>query len=114
MGGPLGAAHSTHGEQQIIFKRDPRALPLLLQDERRGLAAVQGEQRHRHYLKRIAPRSVTGIVAEAPPDEPMSLDEINDLTENAPALLYSPGITCLDKSPDRAAIEYCREKAGQN
>ena len=31
------------------------------------------------YLKRIAPRSVTDIVAEAPPGEPMSLEEINDV-----------------------------------
>jgi len=31
------------------------------------------------YLKRIAPRSVTSIVAEAPVGEPMSLEEINDL-----------------------------------
>ena len=29
------------------------------------------------YLKRIAPRSVTEIVAEAPPGEPMSLEEIS-------------------------------------
>jgi hypothetical protein len=35
------------------------------------------------YLKRIAPRSVTSIVAEAPPGEPMSLDEINDLVHQA-------------------------------
>jgi hypothetical protein len=31
------------------------------------------------YLKRIAPRSVTDIVAEAPPGEPMSLEEINEI-----------------------------------
>ena len=31
------------------------------------------------YLKRIAPGSVTSIVAEAPAGEPMSLEEINDL-----------------------------------
>jgi hypothetical protein len=31
------------------------------------------------YLKRIAPRSVTDIVAEAPPGDPMSLEEINDV-----------------------------------
>jgi hypothetical protein len=31
------------------------------------------------YLKRIAPRSVTDIVAEAPLGEPMSLEEINDV-----------------------------------
>jgi len=31
------------------------------------------------YLKRIAPRSVTDIVAEAPPGDPMSLEEINDM-----------------------------------
>ena len=31
------------------------------------------------YLKRIAPWSVTSIVADAPVGEPMSLDEINDL-----------------------------------
>jgi hypothetical protein len=31
------------------------------------------------YLKRIAPWSVTSIVAEAPAGEPMSLEEINDL-----------------------------------
>jgi hypothetical protein len=31
------------------------------------------------YLKRIAPRSVTSIVAGAPEGQPMSLDEINDL-----------------------------------
>ena len=31
------------------------------------------------YLKRIAPRSVTAIVAEAPPGEPMSSDEINEV-----------------------------------
>jgi len=30
------------------------------------------------YLKRIAPRSVADIVAEAPPGQPMSLDEISD------------------------------------
>lgn len=30
------------------------------------------------YLKRIAPRPVTKIVAEAPPSEPMSMEEIND------------------------------------
>jgi hypothetical protein len=31
------------------------------------------------YLKRIAPRPVTDIVAEAPTGEPMSLEEINDV-----------------------------------
>lgn len=31
------------------------------------------------YLKRIAPRSVAGIVEEAPEGQPMSLDEINKL-----------------------------------
>lgn len=31
------------------------------------------------YLKRIAPRSVTDIVAEAPPGEPMSLEEIGQV-----------------------------------
>jgi len=31
------------------------------------------------YLKRIAPRSVTDIVAEAPPGEPMSPDEISEV-----------------------------------
>jgi len=31
------------------------------------------------YLKRIAPRSVTDIVAEAPLGEPMSLEEISDV-----------------------------------
>lgn len=31
------------------------------------------------YLKRIAPRSVTDIVAEAPPGESMSMEEINDV-----------------------------------
>jgi hypothetical protein len=31
------------------------------------------------YLKRIAPRSVARIVAEAPEGQPMSLDDINDL-----------------------------------
>jgi hypothetical protein len=31
------------------------------------------------YLKRIAPRSVTRIVAEAPEDEPMSPEEINEI-----------------------------------
>jgi hypothetical protein len=31
------------------------------------------------YLKRIAPKSVTSIVAEAPEGVPMSLEEINDL-----------------------------------
>ena len=30
------------------------------------------------YLKRIAPRSVTGIVADAPVGEPMSLKQIDD------------------------------------
>ena len=31
------------------------------------------------YLKRIAPRSVTSIVAEAPEGEPMSPEEINKI-----------------------------------
>jgi hypothetical protein len=31
------------------------------------------------YLKRIAPRSVPDIVAEAPPGEQLSLEEINDV-----------------------------------
>lgn len=31
------------------------------------------------YLKRIAPRPVTDIVAEAPPGEPMSSDEISEV-----------------------------------
>ena len=31
------------------------------------------------YLKRIAPRSVGSIVADAPEGQPMSLDEISDL-----------------------------------
>ncbi len=31
------------------------------------------------YLKRITPRSVTDLVADAPEGEPMSLDEINDV-----------------------------------
>jgi hypothetical protein len=31
------------------------------------------------YLKRIAPGSVTSLVAEAPVGEPMSLEEISDL-----------------------------------
>jgi hypothetical protein len=31
------------------------------------------------YLKRIAPRSVTSIVADASVGEPMSLEEIDDL-----------------------------------
>jgi hypothetical protein len=31
------------------------------------------------YLKRLTPRSVTDIVAEAPLGEPMSLEEIDDL-----------------------------------
>ena len=31
------------------------------------------------YLKRIAPRSVAGIVADAPMGEPMSLEEIGNL-----------------------------------
>ena len=31
------------------------------------------------YLKRIAPRSATDIVAEAPPGEPMSLDDISEV-----------------------------------
>jgi len=31
------------------------------------------------YLKRIAPRSVTSIVAEAPAGQPMSPEEISDL-----------------------------------
>ena len=30
------------------------------------------------YLKRIAPRSVTELVAKAPPGEPMSMEEISD------------------------------------
>lgn len=35
------------------------------------------------YLKRIAPRSVTDIVAEAPPGEPMSMEEINEMVHQA-------------------------------
>jgi len=31
------------------------------------------------YLKRIMPRSVTTIVEKGPQDEPLSLDEINDI-----------------------------------
>jgi len=35
------------------------------------------------YLKRIAPRSVTSIVAEAPEGQPMSPDEISELVHQA-------------------------------
>jgi hypothetical protein len=31
------------------------------------------------YLKRITPRSVTAVVEQAPQDEPLSLDDINDM-----------------------------------
>jgi len=34
------------------------------------------------YLKRIAPRSVTSIVAEAPEGEPMPLEEINEIVHH--------------------------------
>ena len=34
------------------------------------------------YLKRIAPRSITSVVAEAPEGEPMSPEEVNEIVHH--------------------------------
>ena len=56
--------------------RLPEAVAARFRASDRFVVLVEGDAL---YLKRIAPRQVGSIVADAPEGQPMSLDEISDL-----------------------------------
>ena len=56
--------------------RLPARVAALFRPADRFMVWIEGDTL---YLKRIMPRSVTTIVEKGPQDEPLSLDEINDI-----------------------------------